>query len=82
MTIGLASEVAGEGIRVNAVLPGLVDTDLHEPFGGKERIDRIGPTIPLGRAGLPDDVGAAVVWLLSDEASFITGALLEIGGGS
>ncbi|MCH7692317.1 MAG: glucose 1-dehydrogenase [Proteobacteria bacterium] len=82
MTIGLAAEVAGEGIRVNAVLPGLVDTDLHEPFGGKERIDRIGPTIPLGRAGLPDDVGAAVVWLLSDEASFITGALLEIGGGS
>ncbi len=82
MTLGLAAEVAAEGIRVNAVLPGLVDTDLHEPFGGKARIDRIGPTIPLGRAGLPDDVGAAVVWLLSDEASFITGALLEVGGGS
>ncbi len=82
MTIGLASEVAGEGIRVNAVLPGLVDTDMHGPWGGKKRIDTIGPTIPLGRAGVPDDVGAAVIWLMSDEASFITGALLEIGGGS
>ena len=82
MTIGLATEVAGEGIRVNAVLPGLVDTDMHGPWGGKKRIDTIGPTIPLGRAGVPDDVGAAVIWLMSDEASFITGALLEIGGGS
>ena len=82
MTLGLATEVAGEGIRVNAVLPGLVDTDMHEPWGGKKRIDTIGPTIPLGRAGVPDDIGAAVVWLMSDEASFITGELLEIGGGS
>ncbi len=82
MTLGLATEVAGEGIRVNAVLPGLVDTDMHEPWGGKKRIDTIGPTIPLGRAGVPDDVGAAVIWLMSDEASFITGELLEIGGGS
>jgi len=82
MTIGLAAEVAAEGIRVNAVLPGLIDTDLHLPFGGKTRVDRIGPTIPLGRAGNPDDVAAAVMWLLSDEASFITGALLEVGGGS
>lgn len=82
MTLGLSTEVAGEGIRVNAALPGLVDTDMHEPWGGKKRIDTIGPTIPIGRAGVPDDVGAAVVWLMSDEASFITGELLEIGGGS
>lgn len=82
MTLGLSTEVAGEGIRVNAALPGLVDTDMHEPWGGKKRIDTIGPTIPIGRAGVPDDVGAAVVWLMSDEAGFITGELLEIGGGS
>jgi NAD(P)-dependent dehydrogenase (short-subunit alcohol dehydrogenase family) len=82
MTVALAVEVAQEGIRVNAVLPGLVDTDLHEPWGGKKRIDTIGPTIPLGRAGKPDDVSAAVIWLMSDEASFITGALFEVTGGS
>ena len=82
MTIGLATEVAGEGIRVNAVLPGLIDTDMHGPWGGKKRIETIGPTIPLGRAGVPDDVAAAVVWLMSDAAGFITGELLEIGGGS
>lgn len=82
MTIGLSNEVAGEGIRVNAVLPGLVDTDMHDPWGGKKRIESIGPTIPLGRAGVPDDVAAAVIWLMSDEASFITGELLEVGGGS
>jgi NAD(P)-dependent dehydrogenase (short-subunit alcohol dehydrogenase family) len=82
MTIGLAAEVAGEGIRVNAVLPGLIDTDMHGPWGGQKRIDAIRPTIPLGRVGVPDDVGAAVIWLMSDEASFITGELLEISGGS
>ena len=82
MTIGLATEVAGEGIRVNAVLPGLIDTDMHGPWGGKKRIETIGPTIPLGRAGVPDDVAAAVVWLMSDDASFVTGELLEVGGGS
>lgn len=82
MTIGLATEVAGEGIRVNAVLPGLIDTDMHEPWGGKKRIETIGPTIPVGRAGVPDDVAAAVLWLMSDQAGFITGELLEVGGGS
>jgi len=82
MTVGLATEVAGEGIRVNAVLPGLIDTDMHGPWGGKKRIETIGPTIPLGRAGVPDDVGAAVLWLMSDQAGFVTGELLEVGGGS
>ena len=82
MTIGLSNEVAGEGIRVNAVLPGLIDTDMHGPWGGKKRIETIGPTIPLGRAGVPDEVAAAVIWLMSDEAGFITGELLEVGGGS
>jgi NAD(P)-dependent dehydrogenase (short-subunit alcohol dehydrogenase family) len=82
MTIGLATEVAGEGIRVNAVLPGLIDTDMHEPWGGKKRIETIGPTIPVGRAGVPDDVAAAVLWLMSDQAGFVTGELLEVGGGS
>ncbi len=82
MTIGLATEVAGEGIRVNAVLPGLIDTDMHGPWGGKKRIETIGPTIPLGRAGVPEDVASAVLWLMSEEASFVTGELLEVGGGS
>lgn len=82
MTIGLATEVAGEGIRVNAVLPGLIDTEMHEPWGGKKRIETIGPTIPIGRAGVPDDVAAAVLWLMSDQAGFVTGELLEVGGGS
>jgi len=63
MTLGLATEVASEGIRVNAVLPSLVDTDLQLPFGGKERVAKIAFTIPLGRCGEADDVGQAVIWL-------------------
>lgn len=81
MTLGLATETAVEGIRVNAVLPSMVDTDLQLPFGGKERVAKIGPTIPLGRCGEPDDIGRAVIWLLSDEANWITGELLELTGG-
>jgi len=81
MTMGLAKEVAGEGIRVNAVLPGLTDTDFHAPHGGRARLERLAPSIPMGRWAEPDEVAAAVLWLLSDEASYITGALLEITGG-
>jgi NAD(P)-dependent dehydrogenase (short-subunit alcohol dehydrogenase family) len=80
-TIGLAREVATEGIRVNAVAPGLVETELHAANGEPGRIQRLMPTIPMRRAGLPDEVATGVLWLLSDEASYTTGAILQIGGG-
>jgi NAD(P)-dependent dehydrogenase (short-subunit alcohol dehydrogenase family) len=80
-TIGLAREVAGEGIRVNAVAPGLVDTGLHAANGEPGRLARLNPTIPMQRAGSPDEIAQGVLWLLSDAASYTTGTILEIGGG-
>ena len=80
-TIGLAREVATEGIRVNAVAPGLVDTGLHAANGEPGRLQRLMPTIPMQRAGLPREVAEGVLWLLSPAASYTTGAILEIGGG-
>lgn len=80
-TVGLAREVATEGIRVNAVAPGLVDTDIHAANGEPGRIARMSPTIPMGRAGTPDEIAQGVLWLLSDAASYVTGTILEIGGG-
>jgi NAD(P)-dependent dehydrogenase (short-subunit alcohol dehydrogenase family) len=80
-TIGLAREVATEGIRVNAVAPGLVDTELHAANGDPGRLQRLMGTIPMGRAGTPLEVANAVLWLLSPEASYATGSILEIGGG-
>ncbi len=80
-TIGLAREVATEGIRVNAVAPGLVDTDLHAANGEPGRLARLNPTIPMKRAGTPDEIAQGVLWLLSDAASYVTGTILEIGGG-
>jgi NAD(P)-dependent dehydrogenase (short-subunit alcohol dehydrogenase family) len=80
-TIGLAREVATEGIRVNAVAPGLVDTELHAANGDPGRLQRLMGTIPMGRAGTPEEVAHAVLWLLSPEASYATGSILEIGGG-
>ncbi len=80
-TIGLAREVATEGIRVNAVAPGLVDTGLHAANGEPGRLARLSPTIPMQRAGTPDEIAQGVLWLLSDAASYVTGTILEIGGG-
>jgi NAD(P)-dependent dehydrogenase (short-subunit alcohol dehydrogenase family) len=80
-TIGLAREVAAEGIRVNAVAPGLVDTGLHAANGEPGRIARLNPTIPMQRAGTPVEIAQGVLWLLSDAASYTTGTILEIGGG-
>jgi NAD(P)-dependent dehydrogenase (short-subunit alcohol dehydrogenase family) len=80
-TIGLAREVATEGIRVNAVAPGLVDTGLHAANGEPGRLQRLTGTIPMGRPGMPHEVAEGVLWLLSPAASFTTGAILEIGGG-
>lgn len=80
-TIGLAREVAEEGIRVNAVAPGLTDTDLHAANGEPGRLQRLMGTIPMQRAGLPEEIAEGVLWLLSPAASYTTGAILAIGGG-
>jgi NAD(P)-dependent dehydrogenase (short-subunit alcohol dehydrogenase family) len=80
-TIGLAREVATEGIRVNAVAPGLTDTELHAANGEPGRLQRLMPSIPMQRAGLPQEIAEGVLWLLSPAASYVTGAILQIGGG-
>jgi NAD(P)-dependent dehydrogenase (short-subunit alcohol dehydrogenase family) len=80
-TIGLAREVATEGIRVNAVAPGLIETGLHAANGAPDRLARLASTIPMERAGTPNEVAEGVLWLLSPAASYTTGAILEIGGG-
>jgi NAD(P)-dependent dehydrogenase (short-subunit alcohol dehydrogenase family) len=80
-TIGLAREVATERIRVNAVAPGLVDTEIHAANGDPGRLERLMGTIPMHRAGLPHEVAEGVLWLLSPAASYVTGAILQIGGG-
>ncbi|WP_376702700.1 SDR family oxidoreductase [Mesorhizobium sp. ISC25] len=80
-TIGLAREVAGEGIRVNAVSPGIIDTEIHASGGQPDRVERMRKVVPMQRVGTAEEVAAAILWLLSDEASYTTGANLEIGGG-
>ena len=80
-TVGLAQEVAGEGIRVNAVRPGIIDTDIHADSGDRQRPQTAAKLIPLGRPGTADEIAAAVLWLLSAEASYTTGAILDVGGG-
>ncbi len=81
MTIGLAKEVAGEGIRVNAVRPGLIHTDMHASGGEPSRVDRLASSIPMQRGGTAEEVARAILWLLSDEASFTTGAFIDVSGG-
>ncbi len=80
-TLGLAREVADEGIRVNAVRPGLVDTEIHASGGMPERARELAPSVPMRRTGTPDEIAGAIVWLLSDEASYTTAALLDVTGG-
>ncbi len=80
-TIGLAREVANDGIRVNAVAPGLIDTPLHAANGAPDRVNRMAPSIPMKRFGTPLEVAQGVLWLLSSAASYTTGTILEIGGG-
>jgi NAD(P)-dependent dehydrogenase (short-subunit alcohol dehydrogenase family) len=79
--LGLAREVSGEGIRVNVVRPGVIETEIHASGGQPDRAARLGPTAPIGRAGRPGEIAAAVVWLLSDEASYCTGSVLDVAGG-
>jgi NAD(P)-dependent dehydrogenase (short-subunit alcohol dehydrogenase family) len=81
LTVGLAREVAGEGIRVNAVRPGLIYTELHASGGEPERVKRLEASVPLQRGGTADEVARAILWLLSDESSYTTGAILDVTGG-
>jgi NAD(P)-dependent dehydrogenase (short-subunit alcohol dehydrogenase family) len=81
LTIGLAKELGPQGVRVNAVRPGLIETDIHASGGQPGRAQRLGATTPLGRAGRPEEVGEAIVWLLDDGASYTTGAILDVAGG-
>jgi NAD(P)-dependent dehydrogenase (short-subunit alcohol dehydrogenase family) len=80
-TLGLAKEVAAEGIRVNAVRPGLIDTEIHASGGLPDRHHQLAPQVPMRRVGTADEIAAAIVWLLSPEASYTTGALLDVAGG-
>jgi NAD(P)-dependent dehydrogenase (short-subunit alcohol dehydrogenase family) len=80
-TVGLAREVAEEGIRVNAVRPGFIYTELHAKGGDPERVERVKTLVPMQRGGKPEEVASAILWLLSREASYVTGTLLDVSGG-
>jgi NAD(P)-dependent dehydrogenase (short-subunit alcohol dehydrogenase family) len=80
-TQGLAKEVAAEGVRVVAVRPGITDTGIHATGGEPDRVARLGPTLPMGRAAQPEEVAHAIAWLLSDQASYTAGAILDVTGG-
>jgi NAD(P)-dependent dehydrogenase (short-subunit alcohol dehydrogenase family) len=80
-TVGLSKEVAGAGIRVNAVRPGLIYTDMHASGGEPGRIERLKHAVPMQRGGQPEEVAAAILWLLSDEAAYTTGTFIDVSGG-
>jgi NAD(P)-dependent dehydrogenase (short-subunit alcohol dehydrogenase family) len=80
-TIGLSKEVAAEGIRVNGVRPGIIDTDIHASGGLPDRVAQIAPQVPMQRGGTADEVASAIVWLLSDAASYVTGTTMDVTGG-
>jgi NAD(P)-dependent dehydrogenase (short-subunit alcohol dehydrogenase family) len=81
LTIGLAQEVAAEGIRVNAVRPAFIYTEMHASGGEPGRVDRVKAFVPMQRGGRPEEVAHAILWLLSDEASYTTGTFIDIAGG-
>lgn len=81
LALGLGKELAGQGVRVNAVRPGVIETDIHASGGEPGRAQRIGLTVPIGRAGQPQEIAEAIVWLLSDASSYMTGSLLDLAGG-
>jgi NAD(P)-dependent dehydrogenase (short-subunit alcohol dehydrogenase family) len=81
LTLGLSKELAPEGIRVNAIRPGLIDTDIHDESGDHDRLSRLDPSVPMARAGTAEEVGEAVIWLLDDRSSYVNGAILDVTGG-
>ena len=81
LTIGLAKELGHSGVRVNAVRPGLIETDIHASVGQPDRAQRLGATTPIGRAGRVEEIAEPIVWLLTDTASCVTGAILDVAGG-
>lgn len=81
MTVGLAREVAGEGIRVNAVRPGVIHTEIHASGGEPDRVERVKASVPMGRGGQAEEIAEAILWLASEQASYTTGALLDVSGG-
>ena len=81
LAIGLAKELGPQSVRVNAVRPGLIETDIHASGGQPDRAQRLGATTPMGRPGHAEEVAEAIVWLLSDAASYTTGAILDVAGG-
>jgi glucose 1-dehydrogenase len=81
LTTGLAKELGPDGIRVNAVAPGVIDTEIHARMGDPERADRIAASVPLRRPGRADEIASAIAWLMSPEASYTTGAVLRVSGG-
>lgn len=80
-TVGLAREVSTEGIRVNGIRPGLIDTEIHASGGEPDRAHRLAHTVPMKRVGTADEIANAVVWLMSDEASYVTGTIVDVSGG-
>jgi NAD(P)-dependent dehydrogenase (short-subunit alcohol dehydrogenase family) len=81
LTLGLSKELGAEGIRVNAIRPGLIDTEIHASGGAPDRARSLGASTPLGRPGTAEEVAAAAIWLIGDAASYVTGALLDVAGG-
>lgn len=81
MTVGLAKELADQGVRVNAVAPGMVRTDIHAAAGAADRLERVLPRIPMGRIGEPAEIAPAIAWLLGPEAAYVTGTSIRVAGG-
>ena len=81
LTVGLAQEVAQEGVRVNAIRAGIIYTEIHASGGEPGRVDRLKSTVPMRRGGTADEVARAILWLMSDEASFTTGSFIDVSGG-
>ena len=81
LAVGLGKELGPEGVRVNSIRPGLVETEIHATTGDPDRARKLGSATPLGRPGKPEEIAEAIVWLLSDAASYVTASVLDVGGG-